>query len=262
MAGAEDVVALLAGCRDGAEFSGLALNRAGATRLLTTTLPRMNIAVGASEQFSYLNAGTSVRNACAAAIEAIALARLSSVPSTATISVAFGCPYAGDIDPETVVDIAQRLTAGGADEIVLADTIGVATPRRVRRLVEFVCDATPPPTRIGVHMHDTRGVGLANVYSALEAGASLIDTATAGIGGCPFAPGAAGNLATEDVVYALERDGIDTGVDIDRLFALASWLERHIGITVASRTYKAGAWPAPDRSARALIPSIAQAVTT
>jgi hydroxymethylglutaryl-CoA lyase/(R)-citramalyl-CoA lyase len=152
-----------------------------------------------------------------------------------TISVAFGCPFEGPVDPETVVALADRLA--DADEIVLADTIGVATPKQVRALVERVRKP------VGAHLHNTRNTGFANAYAALEGGATVLDSSIGGLGGCPFAPKATGNIATEDLVYMLEGDGVETGVDLDALIAISEWLEGILGRQLEGQIYRAGGFP-------------------
>ena len=172
--------------------------------------------------------------------QVLARAREDGLRSTATISVAFGCPFEGRVDPETVVDLAERLR--GADEVVLADTIGVATPGQVRGTRRGV--AKP----VGFHLHNTRNTGFANAYAALEGGATTLDSSIGGLGGCPFAPRATGNIATEDLVYMLEGDGVETGVDLDALIAISEWLEGVLGRPLEGQLYRAGDFPY--RSAR------------
>jgi isopropylmalate/homocitrate/citramalate synthase len=228
MAGAEDVVAGI-DRRDGTEYSGLALNVKGYERLVATGLDRANFTLAATDSFSRRNANQSVAEARSAALEILQRAEL---PVTVTISVAFGCPFEGRVDPGVVADLAAEL--GGA-EVVLADTIGVATPRQVRALVE----RTRAP---GVHLHNTRNTGYANAVAALEAGATLFDASCGGLGGCPYAPRATGNIATEDLVYLLEGDGVETGVDLDALVAVSEWLEGVLGRRLEGQVYRAGAW--------------------
>ena len=202
MAGAEEVVEGIER-RDGTTYAGLALNERGYERLRAAGLDEVRFAVAATESFSKRNANASVEEAVAAAEQVLARAREDGLRSTATISVAFGCPFEGRVDPETVVALAERLR--GADEVVLADTIGVATPGQVRALVERV--GKP----VGAHLHNTRNTGFANAYAALEGGATTLDSSIGGLGGCPFAPRATGNVATEDLVYMLEGDGSRPG---------------------------------------------------
>jgi isopropylmalate/homocitrate/citramalate synthase len=228
MAGAEEVVAAIER-REGTEYSGLALNVKGYERLVATGLDRINFTLAATESFSRRNANQSVDEARAAAHEIL---ERSELPVTLTISVAFGCPFEGKVDPGVVADLAAEFDR---TEVVLADTIGVATPRQVRALVA----RTQAP---GVHLHNTRNTGYANAAAALEAGASLFDASCGGLGGCPYAPRATGNIATEDLVYLLEGDGVDTGVDLDALIAVSEWLEGVLGRRLEGQVYRAGAW--------------------
>jgi isopropylmalate/homocitrate/citramalate synthase len=228
MAGAEEVVAGIERL-DGTEYSGLALNEKGYDRLVAAGLDRVNFSLAATESFSMRNANRSVEEATATAAGVIERAEL---PVTLTISVAFGCPFEGRVDPGVVADLAARFPSA---DVVLADTIGVATPRQVRSLVA----RTNAP---GVHLHNTRNTGYANAVAALEAGATLFDASCGGLGGCPFAPRATGNIATEDLVYLLQGDGIETGVNLDVLIATSVWLEGLLGRRLEGQLYRAGAW--------------------
>ena len=228
MTGAEEVVAGIER-RAGTEYSGLALNEKGYDRLAATGLDRVNFTLAATDSFSRRNANQSVEEAAATAAGVIERAEL---PVTVTISVAFGCPFEGRVDPGVVAELAARFPSS---EVVLADTIGVATPRQVRDLVAL----TNAP---GVHLHNTRNTGYANAVAALEAGATLFDASCGGLGGCPFAPRATGNIATEDLVYLLEGDGIDTGVNLDALIETSVWLEGLLGRRLEGQVYRAGAW--------------------
>jgi hydroxymethylglutaryl-CoA lyase/(R)-citramalyl-CoA lyase len=228
MAGAEEVVATIER-RDGTEYSGLALNVKGYERLRASGLDRVNFTLAATDSFSRRNANQSRDEAQAAAAEVIAQ---SDLPVTLTISVAFGCPFEGRVDPGLVADIATRF---GRTEVVLADTIGVATPSQVRALVERT-------KARGVHLHNTRNTGYANAVAALEAGATVFDSSCGGLGGCPYAPRATGNIATEDLVYLLSGEGIDTGIDLDALVATSGWLEGVLGRRLEGQVYRAGTW--------------------
>jgi isopropylmalate/homocitrate/citramalate synthase len=231
MAGAEEVVEGIER-RDGTLYAGLALNERGYDRLRAAGLDEVRFAVAATESFSKRNANASVDEAVNAALRVLARAREDGVRSTATISVAFGCPFEGPVDPETVVELAERLAE--ADEIVLADTIGVGTPKQVRALVEQI------KKPVGAHLHNTRNTGFANAYAALEGGATILDSSIGGLGGCPFAPRATGNIASEDLVYMLEGDGIETGADLDALIAISEWLEGLLGRPLEGQLYRAG----------------------
>jgi (R)-citramalyl-CoA lyase len=228
MAGAEEVVGAIQR-RAGTEYSGLALNDKGYERLAASGLDRVNFTLAATDSFSRRNANQSIQEAQAGAERVL---ERSKLPVTLTISVAFGCPFEGRVDPGVVTEIAARFSPA---EIVLADTIGVATPRQVRELVE----RTGAP---GIHLHNTRNTGYANAVAALEAGATLFDASCGGLGGCPYAPRATGNVATEDLVYLLEGDGVETGVDLDALIATSGWLEGVLGRQLEGQVYRAGAW--------------------
>ncbi len=236
MAGAEEVVSTLER-RDGVVYSGLALNERGYDRLRETGLDEVSFAVAATESFSQRNANASVEESVAMAEEIARRAPIDGLRSSLTISVAFGCPFEGTVDPDRVVEIAERLAATEADELVLADTIGVATPRPVKRLVERVSALGKP---VGGHFHNTRNTGFANAYAALEAGALALDSSVGGLGGCPFAPKATGNVATEDLAYLLEGEGVETGVDLDALIAVSLWLEELLGRRLEGYLYRAG----------------------
>jgi hydroxymethylglutaryl-CoA lyase/(R)-citramalyl-CoA lyase len=228
MTGAEEVVAGIER-RDGTEYSGLALNDKGYDRLAATGLDRVNFTLAATDSFSRRNANQSVEEAAATAAGVIERAQL---PVTVTISVAFGCPFEGHVDPGVVAELTARFPS---TEVVLADTIGVATPRQVRDLVERT-------NASGVHLHNTRNTGYANAVAALEAGATLFDASCGGLGGCPFAPRATGNIATEDLVYLLEGDGVETGVNLDALIETSAWLETVLGRRLEGQVYRAGTW--------------------
>jgi len=226
MAGAEEVVSLVER-RDGTELSGLVLNEKGYERLRVSGLDRVNCTLAATETFNRRNANATLGEAIAR-VEAILTA--ADLPATVTISVAFGCPFEGPVDPSRVVELAGRFAGA---EVVLADTIGVATPAQVRRLV----DASGAR---GFHGHNTRNTGYANALAAVEAGATVLDAAVGGLGGCPFAPKATGNVATEDLVYLLEGEGIETGVDLDALIGISEWLEGVLGRRLEGYVYRAG----------------------
>jgi isopropylmalate/homocitrate/citramalate synthase len=234
MAGAEEVVARAE--RGVAELSGLVLNERGYERFALTDLGRVNCTLAATETFNERNGNATL----AEAIERVRrIAAAARVPVTVTVSCAWGCPFEGEVDPGAVADLCERLE--GADELVLADTIGVATPRRVQRLLERVSILGAP---VGAHLHNTRNTGYANAWGALAGGATLLDASVGGLGGCPFSPQATGNIATEDLVWQLERDGVKTGVDVDALVAVSRWLEELLGRPLEGSLYRAANWPA------------------
>jgi len=238
MADAEAVVAGIER-RDGVVYAGLTLNDRGYDRLHETTLDEAHFAFAVSEEFNQRNAGTGTESSVQAGERIVARAREDGTRVTATLGTAFGCPFAGAIDPGLVIELAARFVEAGADEIVFADTVGVAVPRQVRHLVgEGVKLGLP----VGVHLHNTRNTGIANALVAVEAGATVLDASVGGIGGCPFAPRATGNICTEDLVYLLHGEGIETGVDLGALIDVATWLEGILGRELEGMVYRAGAF--------------------
>jgi (R)-citramalyl-CoA lyase len=230
MAGAEEVLAAIER-REGTEYSGLALNDRGYERLVATAgLDRVNFTLAATETFNRRNGNQSLAEAEAAGERIVERAEL---PVTVTLSCSFGCPFEGRVDPGAVAAIAERFAEDA--EVVLADTIGVATPAQVRSLVERT-------QARGVHLHNTRNTGYANALAAIDAGATLLDASVGGLGGCPYAPRATGNIATEDLVYLLEGEGLETGVDLDALISISQWLEGVLGRRLEGYVYRAGAW--------------------
>lgn len=234
MAGAEEVVAAVAS-RDGVDLAGLVLNEKGYERLGGTSLDRVNVTLAATDSFSKRNAGMPRDEALRQTRSILEAARRDGTPATATVGVAFGCPFEGRVDPDGVVALAEQL--GDADELVLADTIGVATPSQVKRLLVRAARLGKP---VGAHLHNTRNTGYANAYAALEGGAEILDASVGGLGGCPFAPRATGNIATEDLVYLLEGEGVETGVDLAALIKVAEWLESLLGRRLPGQLYRAG----------------------
>jgi len=230
MAGAEEVAAGLER-HEGVEYSGLVLNERGWERFRAVGLDRVNVTFGATEGFNRANGNASLADAVAFAEGVVAGA---AVPVTVTISVSFGCPFEGVVDPGRVADLAARFS--GRAEVVLADTIGVATPSQVLKLVERTGAE-------GFHGHNTRNTGYANTLAAVEGGARVLDASVGGLGGCPYAPRATGNVATEDLVYLLDGEGIETGVDLDALVVISEWLEGLLGRRLEGYLYRAGPWP-------------------
>jgi isopropylmalate/homocitrate/citramalate synthase len=233
MAGAEQVVA--AARRGASDLSGLVLNERGHERFAATSLDRVNCTLAVTDEFNRRNGNATLDEA----VERVrAIAAAADRPVTVTISCSWGCPFEGEVDPGAVASLCERLD--GAGELVLADTIGVATPRRVQRLVERVSVQGPP---VGAHLHNTRNTGYACAWAALEGGASLLDASVGGLGGCPFSPNATGNVATEDLVWQLERDGVRTGVDVQALVEISRWLEGVLGRRLEGSLYRAARWP-------------------
>ena len=236
MADPEEVVRAIER-RDGTTYAGLALNERGYDRLAESGLDEVNYAVPATDEFGRRNSNSTVEQSLAAAERVIRLAHQDGRRARATISVAFGSPFEGAVDPGRVLELARSLAAAGADEIVFADTIGVGVPHQMRTLVEGGSGLGP---MIGVHFHNTRNTGFANAYAALEAGCEMLDSSIGGTGGCPFAPRATGNIATEDLVYLLEGEGIETGLDLDALIRVSEWLEGVLGRQLPGQLYRAG----------------------
>ena len=236
MADAEEVVAALSR-REGVVVAGLALNERGYDRLRDSGLDEVHFALAATDEFNRRNAGATVEEGIAAGERIVERAIVDGIRSTVTIGVAFGCPFEGAVDPGRVAELAARFAAAGTDEIVVADTVGVGVPRQARDLVERLLPLGLP---VGVHLHNTRNNGFANAYAALEAGATVFDASIGGIGGCPFAPRATGNIATEDLVYLFHGEGVETGIDLGALIAVAQWLEAQLGRELEGQVYKAG----------------------
>lgn len=243
LADAEQLVAMLPD-RDDVTYIGLVLNRRGAERALATgRIDELGAVCITSDAFGIRNQGQSSDESLAAAIEIVELAHAAGRSAQITIATAFGCPFTGEIPMARVIDMAKRVADAQPREVALADTIGVAVPAQVAETVARVREAVGPlPVR--VHFHNTRGSGLANVWAAVAAGATVVDASLGGLGGCPFAPGAAGNVATEDVVYMLERSGIATGLALLDLVEAAAWFTGVMGRPLPAMVSKAPAFPA------------------
>ena len=235
MAGAEEVVESIER-RDGVVYAGLALNERGYDRLAAAGLDEVHFAFAATESFNRRNQNASVEESVAAAERIAGRAAADGIRATVTIGVSFGCPFEGAVDPGRVAALAERL-AESADEIVFADTIGVAVPRQIR---DVLGRASLPGTPVGVHLHNTRNTGFVNALAAIESGATVLDASVGGIGGCPFAPRATGNVCTEDLVYVLHGEGIETGIDLGALIGVAEWLEGVLERPLEGQVYRAG----------------------
>ena len=242
MAGGEEIMAALPR-EPGRSRIGLVLNRRGWDRLKATGCDEANVVVCATDGFGLRNQGAGVA-AQVEAMQAIAADHRDQggPPLSLTISVAFGCPFEGEVPLQQVVAIAREAALAGIPEIALADTIGVADPWAVQARMEAV-RAVAPDARLRLHFHDTRNTGLANAAAAIEGGADVLDASCGGIGGCPFAPAATGNIATEDLVYMLERGGFETGLDLDGLIAVARWITGRLGRPSSSALSRAGGFP-------------------
>jgi hydroxymethylglutaryl-CoA lyase/(R)-citramalyl-CoA lyase len=237
MAGAEEVVEGIDRV-EGVVYAGLVLNEKGYDRLAATSLDEVHFAFACTETFNRRNQNAAPADSVEVAKRIVARAHEDGRRATVTIGVSFGCPFEGRVDPATPLGYARELADAGADEVVFADTVGVAVPRQVREVVGEASSSLPCP--IGVHLHNTRNTGFANALAAIEAGATVLDASVGGIGGCPFAPRATGNICTEDLVYLLHGEGVETGIDLDRLIGVAEWLEGVLGRELEGQVYRAG----------------------
>ncbi len=236
MAGAEEVVETLRG-EDGPSFTGLILNERGFDRALATGLRHIQYALPVTESFCQRNQGVSLDQALAIGDRLMTRAREEHVRIGVALVVSFGCPFEGAVSPDHVLEVAERIAAWGPDELSFADTIGVGVPTQVRELTTRAAGLGLP---LGCHFHNTRNTGYANAVAALEAGVEILDASVGGVGGCPFAPRATGNIATEDLVYLLEGMGVDTGIDLARLIDIADWLAEQLGHDLPGQLRKAG----------------------
>jgi len=223
-------------------YIGLVLNKRGALRALETQVHELGAVISASDGFGMRNQGRTSDETLEDALEIIRLAKEHGRSSQATISVAFGCPFDGEIAPSRVADLARRVAAAGPREIAIADTIGVGVPNQVKAVMAAVKGAVPGMP-IRVHFHDTRNTAVANAWAGVEGGATTVDASIGGIGGCPFAPNATGNVATEDVQYMLQRSGVETGLSLDELIETAKWLGQKMGRTLPGLVSRAGGFP-------------------
>jgi isopropylmalate/homocitrate/citramalate synthase len=236
MAGAEEVMAAIER-RPGTIYAGLVLNERGYERAGAAGVDEVHYAFPVTDEFCARNQNTTVAAAVDTSAAIVARAKDDGVRVTVTISVAFGCPFEGAVDPTHVLDIAARVAATQPDEIVLADTIGVGVPSQVETLVAGVAGLGVP---VGCHFHNTRNTGFANAVAAIAAGCAVLDASIGGTGGCPFAPRATGNIATEDLVYLLHGMGHETGIDLDALIEHAAWLSAQLGTELPGQVHKAG----------------------
>jgi hydroxymethylglutaryl-CoA lyase/(R)-citramalyl-CoA lyase len=238
MAGAEEVMDGL-DRREGTVYAGLVLNERGYERAVGAGVDEVRYAFPVTETFAQRNQNTTVEDATALAGRLVERARLDGVRVSVTLSAAFGDPFEGRVEPDHVLSIAEEVAEAHPDEVILADTIGVGVPTQVRGLVAGV---TAMGVTAGCHFHDTRNTGMANAVAAVEAGATVLDAAVGGTGGCPFAPRATGNIATEDLVYLLHGMGHETGVDLEALIDVAGWMAERLGKELPGQVYKAGAF--------------------
>ena len=238
MAGAEEVFGALRRV-DGVVYAALALNGRGVERAVAAGADEVHLAYPLSDTFCARNQNTTLADAAAAHEGMIAAAHDAGVRASVTLGASFGCPFEGPVPEARVLEHVERMAAAGADEIMLADTIGVGVPRQVRSLVPAALRAAGG-IPIGLHLHNTRNTGYANADAGIESGATLFDASIGGLGGCPFAPRATGNIATEDLVYLLDGLGVETGVDLEALISVSEWLAGVLGRDLPGQLYKAG----------------------
>ena len=236
MAGAEEVMNAIERSPH-TSYAGLVLNEKGYERAIEAGVDEVRYAFPVTETFASRNQNTTVADATRLAARLVERARLDGVRVSITLSAAFGDPFEGKVDPGHVLEVAGQVAASVPDEIVLADTIGVGVPSQVRNLVE---GAATHGITVGCHFHDTRNTGIANAAAAVESGATVLDASVGGTGGCPFAPRATGNIATEDLIYLLHGMGYETGIDLDALIEVASWLAQQLEKELPGQLYKAG----------------------
>lgn len=242
MAGAEEIAAALPR-RNGRSRIGLVLNERGWDRCVAADCDEANVVVCASDGFGIRNQAASTDEQLAA-LRAIAAKRElnGGPPITVTVTVAFGCPFDGEVSDEQVLKVVRAAHELNLPEVALADTIGVADPWLVRRRIGLAREAAPN-TRLRMHFHDTRNTGLANAFASIEAGVDVLDASCGGLGGCPFAPAATGNIGTEDLVYMLERAGFSTGYDLDKLIETGRWVSGLLGKAPVAALDRAGVFP-------------------
>lgn len=239
MAGAEEVMASLQR-QPGVTYSGLILNERGYDRALAAGVDMVNYAFPVTDGFAARNQNTTTDDAVELCANLVRRARQDGMPIAVALSCSFGCPFDGPVPTARVLEIAERVMLEPPDELALADTIGVGVPTRTRELVRGV---RALGVRTGVHLHDTRNTAIANAVAALDEGAEVLDASVGGSGGCPFAPRATGNVATDDVVYVLRGMGVDTGIDLDAMIATTHWLESQLGKGLPSMVARAGDFP-------------------
>ncbi|MDJ0655647.1 MAG: hydroxymethylglutaryl-CoA lyase [Xanthomonadales bacterium] len=241
MADATEVIALLKEQEVPVHAIGLALNVKGCERAIEAGVNEVGFVLVSTDTFSQRNQGAPVSRSVEIWHEIHALCRAAGVQCNVLIASAFGCPFEGEVPAQRVLDLAEQLLESQPDTIGVADSIGVGVPMQMKNVIQPLSAMVDIPVRC--HLHDTRNTGIANALAAIEAGATRIDASTGGIGGCPFAPAATGNIATEDLLYALNRSGIDCGVNIDGILETASWLADQLGHDVPSSLLRAGVFP-------------------
>ena len=242
MAAAEDV---MAGVKrpDGVTFVGLALNLRGVERAIGAGVDEVRYAVVASETFNRKNQGSSIDDTLRSYVDMAGSVTAAGLRLSAVVAAAFGCPFEGEVAMSKVTDLARVLVGEGAQDIYLADTIGAAVPNQVAERIAATRDVVGGAVTLGCHLHNTRNTGFANAVAAVQAGVRLLDSSVGGIGGCPFAPRATGNIATEDLCFLLRNMGYETGVDVDAVIEVARWAETSFDAPLPGQVMKAGLFP-------------------
>jgi hydroxymethylglutaryl-CoA lyase len=228
--------------RSDVRYIGLVLNPRGMTRALAAGVDEVNVVVAASGTFSRRNQGVGVAEMLDAADLIVEQARAAGLGVSVVVSTAFGCPFEGEVPPDAVLAVVDRCLEAGYDELAIADTIGVAVPAQVRSLVAAIREREAS-VRLRAHFHNTRNTGYANALAAVESGVAVLDASVGGIGGCPFAPRATGNIATEDLLYLLHRSGWRTGMRLDEVAATGLWIGEQLGRQVPAQLGRAGGFP-------------------
>jgi len=243
MADADELMAALPR-HEGVRYAGLVMNRRGLDRALAANVDEINVVVVATDTFCGRNQGMTTAQACDTAAELVQAARTSGVFTTVTVGASFGCPFEGEVPMGRLREVLTRVWDARPDELALADTIGVAVPSDVTERLTLAREITDSRTPLRLHLHDTRHTGVANAVAAVQAGVTILDASIGGAGGCPFAPAATGNVATEDLVYLFDRMGQPTGLDLEELTSAASWLEHRLGKQLPGALLRAGPFPA------------------
>ncbi len=228
---------------EGVSYSGLVLNRRGLDRALAAGVDEVNVVVCVSDTFNRRNQNASTDESMQAAADVIQAGRSHGLVTTLSLATAFGCPFEGEVPIDRVVELARKGAQAGVDEICLADTVGVGVPSQVREMASSVAAEVGDQPALRFHFHNTRNTGFANAAAALQAGVTVLDASAGGIGGCPFAPAATGNIATDDLVYMLERMGLQTGIDLPALLPTAAFLSEELGHEVPALLPRAGSFP-------------------
>ena len=246
MADADEVMAALPR-PDGVSYAGLVMNDRGLDRALAAGVHEVDVVVVATDTFCLRNQGVTTEEACRQAASLVERAREAGVLTTVTVGAAFGCPFEGEVPEERLRDVLGRVADAGPDELALADTIGVAVPSQVSSRLALAAEVAGADVPLRLHLHDTRHTGVANAVAAHAAGVRTLDASIGGTGGCPFAPNATGNVATEDLVYLFDRMGVSTGLDLATTTATTAWLEERLGKRLPGALLRAGGFPAPAR---------------